>query len=179
MLANCWRNGDVYYVQPALIDGINPITFQAKNSNASHAAYSSFLDVTIRIPPRATSRKRTWNPLKSLPKNIRYPSTGIYARNRPITMNTPNGLLGYSTSGKKSGASRKDIATFVGWYKLVFRTCLYGGYDSPGIQKSHALVKHKEGFKYLQVVLVWYRTKHLVVQLFISKLLNSPQPLTA
>ena len=58
MLARHRWNGDIY-AQPALIDGINPITFQAENKNAKHAAYSSFLDVTIRIPPRATSLKRT------------------------------------------------------------------------------------------------------------------------
>lgn len=33
----------------------------------------------------------------------------------PMTKNIPNGFFGYSTSGKKSGASRNASATFVGW----------------------------------------------------------------
>ena len=35
--------------------------------------YSLFLDMTNLIPPRATSRKRMWNPLKSLPDNSSAP----------------------------------------------------------------------------------------------------------
>lgn len=35
-------------------------------------AYSLFRDITMRIPPRATSRKRIWNPRKSFPiKRVR------------------------------------------------------------------------------------------------------------
>ena len=33
----------------------------------------------------------------------------------PMTMNIPYGFFGYSTSGKNSGASLNDRATFVGW----------------------------------------------------------------
>ena len=32
--------------------------------------YSLFLDITIRIPPRATSRNRIWKPLNSFPTHI-------------------------------------------------------------------------------------------------------------
>ena len=32
-----------------------------------------------------------------------------------MTKNMPYGFFGYSTSGKNSGARRKDSATFVGW----------------------------------------------------------------
>ena len=49
----------------------------------------------MRIPPRATSRNRTWKPLNS----------------DPTTKNMPNGFLGYSISGRNDGSSRKDNAT--------------------------------------------------------------------
>src|ERR1700722_2063510 len=60
--------------------------------------YSGFLDMTILIPPRATSLKRIWKPLNSF----------------PIMMNIPKGFMGYSTSGRKPGSRRKESATFVG-----------------------------------------------------------------
>ena len=50
---------------------------------------------TMQIPPRATSRKRTWNPRKS----------------EPTTKNMPKGVLGYSTSGRNAGSRRNDSAT--------------------------------------------------------------------
>lgn len=62
-------------------------------------AYSLPLDLTIRIPPLATSLNLTWKPRKS----------------DPTTMNTPKGLVGYSISGKKVPARRKEMATLVGW----------------------------------------------------------------
>lgn len=49
----------------------------------------------IRIPPRATSLKRTWKPRKSA----------------PTTKNMPNGFFGYSISGRKPGSRRNDSAT--------------------------------------------------------------------
>ena len=44
----------------------NKMFRQLRESQDSYT-YSLFLDITIRIPPRATSRNRIWNPLKSFP----------------------------------------------------------------------------------------------------------------
>jgi hypothetical protein len=110
-------------VQHPLVNRVIPDNkpFRQLRESQDSYTYSLFLDITIRIPPRATSRNRIWNPLKSFPTSRisevsrrEQPELGRKT-NTPITKNIPNGFFGYSISGKNSGARRKERATFVGW----------------------------------------------------------------
>ena len=56
-------------VQHPLVNRVIPDNKSSRQIRESqeNGTYSLFLDITIRIPPRATSRNRIWNPLKSFP----------------------------------------------------------------------------------------------------------------
>ena len=55
-------------VQHPLVDRVIPEQKPFRQLRKSQDyTYSLFLDITIRIPPRPTSRNRIWNPQKSFP----------------------------------------------------------------------------------------------------------------
>ena len=63
------RARDRKNVQHSLVNRVIPNEKRIRQLRESQEnyTYSLFLDITIRIPPRATSRNRIWNPLNSFP----------------------------------------------------------------------------------------------------------------
>lgn len=45
----------------------NAVSTHARRPPPAHATHSLLRDITMRMPPRATSRKRMWNPRNSFP----------------------------------------------------------------------------------------------------------------
>jgi hypothetical protein len=90
------RESVVLVEQSSHVHVVVPVTLTLVPCPARRDSTHSFpRERMIRIPPRATSLKRTWKPRKSA----------------PTTKNMPNGFFGYSISGRKLGSRRNDSAT--------------------------------------------------------------------
>lgn len=171
------------HVQLSLVDGIVPVKIVVNNDDKiehSICAHSLLRDITIRMPPRATSLKRIWNPRNSLPDGNGFRIAPIHQCHSKFDLKLTNnhehseGLPRVFHLRQEFRRKAERECDFRWLVKVGFQYVPVHKKASiirpnSNINAEHTLVENEEALENLQLMLVCHSPSHLVMQFLIRE----------